>query len=216
MYQCQTTREVIVGEVRIVTAQLTGGQHTFIYNVGVRERADVEILILHAVLYLLAHLIEDTLKLVELVVGDASNEHLLDVRLYCQCTGTESLRSCRHVTQMHQSKTLTLYLFNHDRENLTLTFLVFWKENDTRAVFSLFRHRDTLKKNKLVRYLKQDTSTVARLVTSLCTTMLHILEHAQCVVYQVVAFVTVDVNHHAYATSVMLIRGIIQSISHIK
>ena len=66
-----------------------------------------------------------------------------------------------------------------------------------------------------MRNLQQYARAVARLVAGLRATVLHVLKHPQGVVHQIVAFVTVDVNHHAHTTSVMLILGTIQSISHI-
>ena len=43
--------------------------------------------------------------------------------------------------------------------------------------------------------------------------MPHILQHSQRVVYQLVAFVSVNIHHHAYSTSIVLILTLIESFS---
>ena len=92
---------------------------------------------------------------------------------------------------------------------------VLGQEYQSCAVLTLFGDGNTLKQYKLVWNLQHDTCTVASLVVcSLCTSVAHVLENFQSIVYKLMALVTVDVNHHAYTASVVLVRGIIQSICH--
>ena len=64
--------------------------------------------------------------------------------------------------------------------------------------------------------LKHDTCTVTGLVVcSLCTSMAHVFQYFQCVVYKLMAFVAMNVDNHSDATCIVLITGRIQSISHI-
>ena len=53
--------------------------------------------------------------------------------------------------------------------------------------------------------LKHDASTVACLVAGLGPSMFHIFQHAQCLIYQFMALVPMDVDHHAYTARVMFI-----------
>ena len=117
---------------------------------------------------------------------------------------------------MHQLQSLALYFLNHYAEDVLLPLLIFRKKNKSSAVFSLLRHRYSLQQNKLVGYLQHDTRAIAGLVVcTLCTAVAHILEHFQRIVDQIMAFVAVDVNHHTYATGIVFVGCIIQSISHL-
>ena len=53
--------------------------------------------------------------------------------------------------------------------------------------------------------LKHDASTVACLVAGLGPSMFHIFQHTQCLIYQFMALVAMDVDHHAYTARVMFI-----------
>ena len=64
-----------------------------------------------------------------------------------------------------------------------------------------------------MRDLQHDAGTVSCFtIGSLCTSVAHVLQHFERVIYQFVAFVSVDVDHHAHAASVVLILGIIESL----
>ena len=86
-----------------------------------------------------------------------------------------------------------------------MRFLVLRQEHQTRTVFSFLRHGDALQQNKLMGNLHHDTSAVARLVACLSPTVLHILQHLQGVVHQLVTLAAVDVHYHTHATSIMLV-----------
>ena len=121
-----------------------------------------------------------------------------------------------NVSQVHQRETFAFNFLDHDRQNLALLDFVLRKENKTSTVFSLFGYGDTLKQYKLVGYLKHYTRTITcTTVCTLSTSVAHVFKHLQRIVNQVVAFVTVDVNHHADATRIVFVFGIIQSICHI-
>ena len=63
-------------------------------------------------------------------------------------------------------------------------FLVFGKEHQTGSVLKLFRNRDTLEQDELVRDLEQDSRSVAALVVSgLRPAVLHVLKHREGVVH---------------------------------
>ena len=65
-------------------------------------------------------------------------------------------------------------------------------------------------------YLKHDTRAVAGTsVSTFRATMAHVFKYFQCIVYQLVAFVTVDIYHHTDTTRIVFVFGIIQSICHI-
>ena len=55
-------------------------------------------------------------------------------------------------------------------------------------------------------YLQHDTGTVASLVARLGTTMLHVLQHLQGVVDQLMALPAMNVDNHSHAAGVMLVR----------
>ena len=187
-------------------AQLEAAQHTLIYDVRIRQRTDIEIRIADSFLDALADEIEDALKDRHLIICNTSNEHLFDGRFIAQCSLTQTVWIGRYIAEMHQLKSLTFNLFNHDRENILLFLLILRQEDETRSVFSLLRHRDTLKKNKLMWNLEHDTGTITRLVIgTLSTTMAHILEDLQGVIDQLMTLVTVDIHHHTYATRIVLI-----------
>ena len=58
-------------------------------------------------------------------------------------------------------------------------------------------------------YLQHDARSVARLVARLCAAVLHVLQHLQGLVHQLVALAAVDVHHHSHAAGVVLILWLI-------
>ena len=106
---------------------------------------------------------------------------------------------------MHQLQPLALDLLDHHTQNRLLCLLVLGQEHQSCTILSFLRHGDALQQNKLVGNLHHDTSTVARLVARLGTTMLHVLQHLQGVVHQLVTLAAVDVHHHTHATSIVLV-----------
>ena len=62
-----------------------------------------------------------------------------------------------------------------------------------------------------MRNLYHDTGTVTGLVASLSSAMFHVFQHLQCIVYQIVTFSAVYVNHHTHAASIMLIVTLVES-----
>ena len=57
MDESQTRCEIVVGEVGVVLTYLHGREHTLVYNVSARKRADIKVFVVDAVLYLLAYYI---------------------------------------------------------------------------------------------------------------------------------------------------------------
>ena len=110
---------------------------------------------------------------------------------------------------MHQGKSLALCLLYHYGEYRLLPLLVLGKKQQARAIPSLFWHRYSLQQNKLMRYLHHYASTIPRLVARLGTAMLHVFEHTQGIVNQLVALSAVNVHHHAHTTRIMLIAALV-------
>ena len=204
--ECQTACEIIIGQVRIVLTQLEAAQHTLIDDVLIGERTDIEIWIGDTFLDTLTNQIKCALEDIHLVVGNARDEHLFDGRLIRQGSLTEAVRVGWYVAKVHQLKSLTFDFLDHDGEDVLLFLLVLRQEDKTRTILTFLRDRDSLKKNKLMWNLEHDTCAVTRLVVgSLSTTMAHVLKNLQGVIDQLMTLVTVDVNHHTYATRIVLI-----------
>lgn len=64
--------------------------------------------------------------------------------------------------------------------------------------------------------LKQDSRSVTRFsISPFSSAMTKVFEDLQGVVNEFVAFVSVDIHYHTHPTSVVLMGGIVQSISHL-
>jgi len=117
---------------------------------------------------------------------------------------------------VHQRQSHALYLLDHDREDNLLHLLVFGKKHQSGAILAALGYRNALQQYELVRNLQQDSGTVARLsVCSFGTAMPQVLQGSQRTVYQLMTFVTMNVDHHAHATSVVFIPVVVQSFCHI-
>ena len=138
-------------------------------------------------------------------------KYLLDVGLRTQCPFTQTVRIGGHGAQVHQLQPLALHLLYYDTENLLLFNTVLWQKYQSRTVFTLLRHWDTLQKDELVRYLNHYTCTVA-VFTYLGTTMAHVFEYTQCIVNQLVTLATVDVDNHSNTTGIVLILVLVKSL----
>ena len=215
MDKCQSAGKVVVCQVGKILTQLEARQHTLIYNVLARQRADVEVFVLNTTLNALADKIQRALEIRHTVVCNAGNKQLLYVRLASQCRLAEAVGICRNVAQVHKRQPLALYLLNHYAQYVLLLSLILRQEDESRSVFSLFRNRYSLQENKLMRYLQHYSGSVACLVVgTLGTAVSHVLEHFQGVVNKFMALVSMYVDNHAHAACVMLVFRIIQSFSH--
>ena len=204
--QSQTACEIIIGQVRIILAQLEAAQHTLIYDVRIRQRTNIEIRIADTFLNTFTDKIEGALKDRHLIICNTCDKHLFDSWFVTQSSLTQTIRVSWHIAEMHQLQSLAFNFLNHDRENILLFLLILRQEDETRTIFTFFWHWDTLKKNKLMWNLEHDTGTITRLVIgTLCTTMTHVLEYLQGVINQLMTLVTVDIHHHTYATRIVLI-----------
>ena len=168
----------------------------------------------YAPLYPLSDDIQLTFKSHIVVLGEAelssfrlrmSHKQLLDGGFHPTGSLTQHLGAGRHRAQVHQLQALALYLFYHHRQDVLLLLLVFGQKHQSRAVLALLGNGNALQQNKLMGYLDHDARTVARLVSGLGTSVLHVLQHAQRLVHQFVALATMYVHHHAYAAGVVLI-----------
>ena len=135
----------------------------------------------------------------------ARDEDLPDLRFHLSGGLAQHLRVRGHRAHMHQLQTLALYFLYHYTKYLLLGLHVLGQEYQARAVMTLLRYRDALQQNELVGNLHHNTCAVARLVARLGTAVLHVLQHLQGIVYQLVALASVDIHHHAHAASVVFI-----------
>ena len=63
-----------------------------------------------------------------------------------------------------------------------------------------------------MRNLEHDARTIAcAAVGTFGTTVTHVFQHFQCIVYQFMALVTMNVHYHTHAASVVLVGGVIQA-----
>ena len=106
---------------------------------------------------------------------------------------------------MCQFEAFAFYLLDHDVQNLVLQLLVSRKKHQACSVTSLFGYGNALQQNKLVWNLNHYASTITCLVTSLGSTVLHVLQHAQSVIHQLMTLASMYVHHHAYAARVVLV-----------
>ena len=106
---------------------------------------------------------------------------------------------------MHQLQALALYLLNHHRKYFLLFLLLFGQKHQSRTIFPFLWYGNALQQNELMGYLQHDASTVTRLVARLCSAVLHVLQHAQRLIHQLVALAAMYIHHHAHAACVVLI-----------
>ena len=117
------------------------------------------------------------LKHGQIFVRYARYENLLDVWLNLTSGSSQYLGTSGYRSQMHQLQALTLNLLNHHRQDFLLRLFLFRQEHQSRAIFPLLGHGDTLQQDELMGNLQHDAGTVARLVTRLSTTVLHVLQN---------------------------------------
>ena len=139
-------------------------------------------------------------------------EHLLDGRLHLPRRLAKHLRTGGYGAQMHQLQPLALYLLNHHAQDVLLLLFVLGHEHHSRAITSFFRHGDALQQDKLMRDLQHYSCAVARLVACFGTSMLHVLQHSQGLVNQLVALASMYVDHHAHTTCIVLVVGPVESV----
>ena len=210
--ESQSRSEIVVGKVGEILSYLQRREHTLIDDALGRQRADVEILVADALLDLLPYNIKDAVEGFHLVVAHARDEHLLDIGFVAQCRLTQTIGVGGHVAQVHQRESLALDLLDHHGEDFLLFLCVFRQEHESRTILSFLWNWYSLQENKLMRNLQEDTRTVTGLsVGSLCTSMAHVLKYFQRIVYQFMALVAVDINHHAHTTRIVFVLGTIQS-----
>ena len=158
---------------------------------------------MNALLHFLANHIEYAFQIFSI---SSRNKHLFDSRFGGQSFLSQNLRTGGHGPDVHQRKSFPLHLFYQHTEYAPLFGLVLGQENQAGAITPLFRHGNTLQQNKFVGYLQHDTCTVARfVVSSFCSTVLHVFQHLQRGINQFVAFITMNIDNHAHTASIVLI-----------
>ena len=113
---------------------------------------------------------------------------------------------------MHQGQSLALNLLDHHTQDCLLCLLVFRQEHQSCTILSLLGHGNTLKQNKFMGNLYHDTGTVARLVSCLSATVLHVFQYFECIIHQLMAFTTVDIYHHTHTTCIMFVVRLVKSV----
>lgn len=87
---------------------------------------------------------------------------------------------------------------------------IFRQEHETRSVSPLFRHRNTLQKNKFMRNLYHYASTVTGFrVGTLGATVYHVLQHLEALLHKAMTFYTSHIHEQANSTGIVLISRII-------
>ena len=149
------------------------------------QRYHIEVGIVGAPFYLLTHQIKLSLQVITGDVALRNDNDLNRARLCFKGRFTQFVRTYRHFPPMSNLHTGFLcFLFNDGGELCTSCF-IFGQEHQTRSVTTSFRYRYSLQQNKLVRYLHQDAGAVARfLVSPFSSSVSHVFEHRQCLVYQ--------------------------------
>ncbi|CDA44298.1 unknown [Prevotella sp. CAG:5226] len=88
---------------------------------------------------------------------------------------------------------------------------ILWQKDQASTIIALFRNRNALQQNKLVRYLQHDARTITSFVVcALGTAVLHVFKNLQSRINQFMAFPTMNVDYHAYAASVVLVLSAIK------
>ena len=215
MHDGQSAGEIWLGQVAEVFAHLHRRQHTFIYNVFVGKRDDVEIAVRHAPLDFLADDVE--LAFEALHFRHTGDEHLLDVRFRLSRALAQDGRVDRHRAEMHQRQPFAFDFFNHHPQNLCLHIFVPGQKDQSRPILSFLRHGDSLQEDKLMRYLHHDACPVTRLVVSpFRSAVFHVLKHLQGGVDQFVRLVSTYIDYHAHTTSIMLVLRTIKPASRLR
>ena len=123
---------------------------------------------------------------------------------------SQNLRVHRHLADMGKFQPGFLGLLADDGQ-ISLPFhLVLRQEHQTGAIFQALRYRNTLQEDKFVGYLQQNTCAVAGLVVgSFRTAVLHIFQHGQGVVDQLVTLVALQADQHSDTAGIVLISGVV-------
>ena len=209
----ETAGEIVVAQVRIVSSELSGSKHSLVDDVLARKGADVEIIVIDAVFNLLADLVENPVEVRKIFILDSGDKNLLDVGLHFTGTDTQGIRIGRDIAEVHEIEADTLDLLDNDGEDLLLSYRVLREEDQTGTVAALLGYRDTLEKDELVRNLKKDSCAVSGLVACLRPTVLHVLEHLQCVVNKLVRLCAMYIDNHSYSARIVLVGRCVQSLN---
>ena len=106
---------------------------------------------------------------------------------------------------MHKIKAFTLYLLNHYRQYLSLTFCILRQEDYACSISSLFRNRNALKEYEFVWNLDQDTGSIAGFVPGLSSPVFHILKYLESIANKFMALSAVYIHYHSNSTRIVLV-----------
>ena len=114
---------------------------------------------------------------------------------------------------MHQCQSLFLDLFDHDADDHRLLGCVFRQEYQPSSILALFGNGNALQQDEFVRNLNHDSCAITRLVVgTFSTTVAHVLQNLKGCFYDVVRFLSVDIDDHSDTTGVVLVSCVIQSL----
>ena len=225
VHKCQSWSEIGIGKVLIEAAQLSAGEHSLINDVLWWQRADIEGIDAErqdSAFDALSHFIKLCLKRNGFSSFRSGGEwrhwrykYLAYVGHHFACCHTRYIFVDGHVSQMHQFQTITFDLLNHDVQNLVLQLLFSRKKHQASSVTPLFGHRNALQENKLVRNLHHNASTVTwnkKHPQYFSADPLHVLQHAQGIIHQLMTFASMYVYHHTHAARIVLVGWGIQSL----
>lgn len=198
---------------------MQGGEHTLVNNIAVGKGYYIEIFFVFDIrlqnsgfnlftqdvkLAAQFHLIDFTGR------GD---EYLLDGRFCCGRTFTENVTVDRDIASRQKLQSRVEYFTFEQVEKSSLRVFIFGQKNETRSITAFFWNRNTLQKNKLVRYLHHNTGTVAGIgIGTLGSTVVHVLEHLQSIFHDLMRFAPVDIYQQTYATGIVFVGRTIQSL----
>ena len=224
MDQCQRRHHARILQVLVIRADLLGQQHAFVDHGARRHRRHIKLLAvlqlqrLHRVAGDLANDVELALQRIgHRHARAALDKHLADHRLDLLHRLAEVLRIARHIAPANQhlafilDRALNLVFAGQARGRLAR------QKHHAHAVLAEWRQLDALLRHllaeKLIRNLYQNACAIRCLgVSSYRAAMRKIVEDSEPLLNDLVALFALDIRHKTDATSVVLIRRVIQPL----
>ena len=210
MNQGNGAGEILIGQVREIIPELHCREHSLIYD---RPRGKA--------CHIAASLVRDggiqDLALdgfpdkVELVlqclpVIAAHYENLPDFRLRLKGILPQDGRVDRHLPGVHYAESVGLHRLGYYLGEPGIVLRILREEDHSHAVAPLLRHRNSVKENEFVRYLEQDSRSVARLqITALGSPVSHVLKDGETLLHYVMVLASVDVDNQSDAACIVFI-----------
>ncbi|MPM19030.1 hypothetical protein SDC9_65448 [bioreactor metagenome] len=189
---------------------MQGGQHSLVNHLLGREADDVKTAVgrctglQNSFLNFFAQDIKFTFQFILRITS--GNKNLLDIWLVGAGNLPQTGRIYRHVPYGKQMQILFHGEFLNKINAFTCFLLIFRKENQACPIFAFRGNLNSLKQNKLVGDMNENTCSVSGFVV--CTfrpPVHHIFEHLKSVFYRFVRFVSVQRDYQPNATGIVLI-----------